>query len=76
MENLSPIIKIEAITLSQKVLDQIEMRDLSSELVPSIIEWYQLQGTRVICKHEGRFFKCHVARSAEIKSKYPQIFIK
>lgn len=70
------IIKLEALAISQKVLDQIEMHDLTPTLEGCIIGWYQLQGTKVICKIDGRFFKCHVSRSSEIKAKFPQIFIK
>jgi hypothetical protein len=70
------IIKIEALAISQKVLDQIEMQVLTPELEKWIIGWYQLQGTKVICKVNGRFFKCHVSRTEETKAKYPQIFIK
>jgi hypothetical protein len=76
--NNTSIIKIEALTLNQKVLDQIEWHDYDKLMEGSTIGWYtEKSNIRVIARTlEGRFFKASVSRPLEIKNKFPQIFIK
>ena len=74
----APIVKIEAVTISQKILDQISYHEWNQEMERWTIGWYSdRRGTGVIAKNlEGRYFKCYSPRPAEIKDRFPQIFIK
>lgn len=74
----SAIIKLEAVTVSQKVLDQIGYHDWNPEMERWVLGWYvDRRGTGVIARNlEGRYFKCYVSRPTEIKDRFPQIFIK
>lgn len=83
----TPIIKMEAVTISQKILDQIESHKWDQEMERWLIGWcVDRRGTILLGKSlEGRYFKCWVfpgssfdyrVNLSDIKNNYPQIFIK
>lgn len=84
----SAIIKLEAVTLSQKVLDQIEHHDWDAEMERWMIGWCSdRNGIKAIGKNlEGRYFKCYISGYSaptrhpvhlmDLKNRFPQIFIK
>lgn len=77
------IIKLEAITISLKVLDQIEGHPWDQEMERWTIGWcYKDRRTMAIGQNlEGRYFKCYLdaysrCNLTDIKNRFPQIFIK
>lgn len=77
MKSMS-LIKIEALTLSKKILDQIESHPYDRVMETCIIGWYMDNGCLyVISKIGGRIFMAHNDRNPETtKERHQQIFIK
>jgi hypothetical protein len=84
----TPIVKIEAVTISQKIVDQIENHNWDQEMENMMIGWCSdRNGIRAIGKSlEGRYFKCYVSgysipsrhpvHLTDLKNRFPQIFVK
>lgn len=75
MEGTS-IIKIEVVTVSQKIFDQIIFGTFRAELNESIIGW--TSRSMMIYKQGTRLYKSSIPMelNKSIRENYPQIFIK
>jgi len=84
----APIVKIEAVTISQKIIDQIENHNWDQEMENMMFGWcVERNGIRAIGKSlDGRYFKCYISgytgtsrhpiHLTDLKNRFPQIFIK
>ena len=72
------IIKIEALTLSKKILNQIEWHTHTQEMLNCAVGWCSDgQSTKLISRTlDGRLYKSSVSKVSEIKNGFPQIFLK
>jgi hypothetical protein len=83
-----PIIQIQALTISQKILDQIGSRPWDADMERWTIGWCVTpKGTLVIARNlDDRLYKCFVSTVSfhprpeqapvTVKERFPQIFVK
>lgn len=82
-----PIIQVSALTMSQKILDQIERHDWDMDMERWTIGWCVTpKGTMVIARNlDDHLFKCYLSMNriprdgqapVTVKERFPQIFVK